>query len=132
MKIDLTGMRFNHLSVIRKSDKQSNRAAYWECLCDCGNKTIVSTYALRGGHTKSCGCLKHRSNVLALSLNQGYGSGCRDNGTPRSQCSRKGRGEKGYGIIQRYCLGAALQRAYGSARGLDRVREPACSLDGIH
>lgn len=66
MKIDLTGMRFNHLSVIRKSDKQSNRTAYWECLCDCGNTTIVSTYALRGGHTKSCGCLKHRSNAKDL------------------------------------------------------------------
>lgn len=29
----------------------------WECMCDCGNTTIVAGNHLRSGETKSCGCL---------------------------------------------------------------------------
>ena len=32
----------------------------WKCECDCGNHSIVSTYKLTSGHTKSCGCLKNK------------------------------------------------------------------------
>lgn len=28
----------------------------WECICDCGNTTKLSTDAIRSGKTKSCGC----------------------------------------------------------------------------
>ena len=34
-----------------------NRAV-WKCLCDCDNKVNVISCNLRGGKTKSCGCLK--------------------------------------------------------------------------
>ena len=30
----------------------------WNCLCDCGESTIVSSAHLRSGHTTSCGCYK--------------------------------------------------------------------------
>ena len=29
-----------------------------ECICDCGNKTMVLLHNLRRGNTKSCGCIK--------------------------------------------------------------------------
>lgn len=29
----------------------------WECLCDCGNKTVVRSSHLSSGNNKSCGCL---------------------------------------------------------------------------
>ena len=32
----------------------------WECICDCGNRSVVSTNQLTSGHTKSCGCLTGR------------------------------------------------------------------------
>ena len=35
---------------------------YWECLCECGNKTIVSASYLRNGKIKSCGCLRKEGN----------------------------------------------------------------------
>ena len=28
----------------------------WLCKCDCGNYVTVNSYALRTGHTRSCGC----------------------------------------------------------------------------
>ena len=58
--IDLTGQKYNRLTVIeRASDyifKNGTRNTRWKCKCDCGNEVIVSTSHLRSGHTKSCGC----------------------------------------------------------------------------
>jgi len=59
--INLTGKRFGKLAVIKKVKPpmhlKSRGDTFWECLCDCGNKTIVRGYSLRN-KTKSCGCLK--------------------------------------------------------------------------
>lgn len=54
---DLTGMKFNRLTVLKKSDKKIRGKISWDCKCDCGNYTTVDTYKLKSGHTKSCGCL---------------------------------------------------------------------------
>ena len=53
---DLRGMRFGNLVPIRWL-----RGGMWECLCDCGNKTIVDTRNLKSGHTTSCGCQRRTS-----------------------------------------------------------------------
>ncbi len=53
---DLTNRNFGKLTVIERSGKGS--PIKWGCLCDCGNYTIVIADNLRGGHTKSCGCLR--------------------------------------------------------------------------
>lgn len=56
--IDITGQRFGKLTVLRfdKTDKRGEK--FWMCQCDCGNLTSVSSYKLRTGYTKSCGCLQ--------------------------------------------------------------------------
>lgn len=54
--IDLKGCRFGRL-VVKEVIRQKGKI-YWECLCDCGNKVIVSGCHLRSGHTQSCGCLQ--------------------------------------------------------------------------
>ena len=54
-KIDITGQRFNKLLVLREYGRK-HKEVTWECLCDCGNITIVPSYAIRTGATKSCGC----------------------------------------------------------------------------
>lgn len=56
---DLTGQKFNLLTV--KGMAQRN-PIYWECVCDCGNTTLVRTSNLTGGKVKSCGCLQHKGN----------------------------------------------------------------------
>lgn len=58
--IDLTGQKYGHLTVIEQAGRKNGRIA-WLCECECGNKTIVTSNALRTGNTKSCGCsLKYR------------------------------------------------------------------------
>ena len=53
--IDLTGQRFGRLVVVKRVENKGKSVA-WECICDCGNKKIVTSIGLTRGHTKSCGC----------------------------------------------------------------------------
>lgn len=52
--IDLTGRRFNHLTVIGRADNDKWGKAQWKCVCDCGNECVVMRSNLK--HQKSCGC----------------------------------------------------------------------------
>ena len=58
---DLTEQRFGRLVALRPTgEKTSKRCMIWECQCDCGNVTRVSTDQLKKGEnggTKSCGCI---------------------------------------------------------------------------
>lgn len=56
--IDLTGKKIGRLKVIKKTDMRQNRNIVWECVCECGTKTLVTTPNLNSGRIKSCGCLK--------------------------------------------------------------------------
>ena len=58
--IDLTGQRFERLTVVRMVGRKG--VSLWECRCDCGNVTNVWYPALTTGKTKSCGCF-HRDRV---------------------------------------------------------------------
>ena len=53
---DLTGQRFNRLTVISFSHMGRHRNAVWFCRCDCGQGRLVASGHLISGHTKSCGC----------------------------------------------------------------------------
>lgn len=61
-KKNLTGLVFGRLTVIDKSNIQKANSR-WNCICSCGNKSVVIGSKLISGHTKSCGCL--RSDVLS-------------------------------------------------------------------
>ena len=54
--VDLTGKKFNHLTVISFSHSTSHKV-FWNCLCDCGKATVVRGDYLKNGKTTSCGCV---------------------------------------------------------------------------
>jgi hypothetical protein len=54
--IDLTGKEFGNLTVIRRVISKTT-FIFWYCKCACGGEAVVAGNNLRGGHTKSCGCL---------------------------------------------------------------------------
>lgn len=57
--IDLTGMKFGHLTVLYRSEKVGNKGQiYWHCICDCADKKEKDFlgYSLRNGESTSCGC----------------------------------------------------------------------------
>lgn len=57
--IDLTGKKFNMLTVLELHDKE-NGIARWKCQCECGNISIVRGGNLKSGAVKSCGCMSSR------------------------------------------------------------------------
>ena len=69
---DLTGQKFNYLTVLHITDKRQNGSVVWHCKCDCGNQCDVVSTSLIKGRTKSCGCWKKirdkmpKGNVIDL------------------------------------------------------------------
>lgn len=58
MKIkDLTGLKFNRLTVVHLVGTDARGKAEWECRCDCGKTKVTNATNLKTGNTKSCGCL---------------------------------------------------------------------------
>lgn len=55
---DLTGEKFERLTVIRQQGRDKHLNVIWECICDCGEKCHITTQSLTSGNTKSCGCFK--------------------------------------------------------------------------
>jgi hypothetical protein len=58
--LDLIGKTFGRLKVIKRVPKPKHvkkKQIYWECICECGQKSIVCTANLKNGNSKSCGCL---------------------------------------------------------------------------
>lgn len=65
---DLTGKIFGLLKVVKRIGTAKNRTPLWECLCCCGNITIVRSNHLMHNHTTSCGCYqKKKASIVASS-----------------------------------------------------------------
>ena len=56
--VSLTNERFDRLVCVKPTNRRLHRSVVWECRCDCGNLTYVSTRDLKSKNTKSCGCLR--------------------------------------------------------------------------
>ena len=56
-RADMVGKRFGRITVISYSHTAKNGSAYWNVLCDCGNRKVICGGNLRSGATKSCGCI---------------------------------------------------------------------------
>lgn len=58
---DITGQRFGRLVAIRPAASNSRGDALWLCRCNCGFEKIIRGTDLRGGYTRSCGCLNQEA-----------------------------------------------------------------------
>lgn len=82
---DLTGEIFGNLKVIKRDkdyiSPSGKKYVKYLCLCNCGNKVIISSSNLtrKNNATKSCGCLqiksvkKYKQNIYDLSGEYGIG-----------------------------------------------------------
>lgn len=73
--IDMTGMTFGRLCVLKMAGVSKFRIILWECQCSCGAKKIINGMRLRNGSTKSCGCLQREkaSQRATNLLGQSFG-----------------------------------------------------------
>lgn len=54
--LNLKGIRFGRLVVLKRVAKRNSNQSYWLCKCDCGKKTICRGAHLTAGKIRSCGC----------------------------------------------------------------------------
>lgn len=54
----MKGIKFGRLTVLSFHGKAKDRHSLWNCKCSCGRSKVVSQNHLKGGKTKSCGCLR--------------------------------------------------------------------------
>lgn len=67
--VDLSGHRFNRLTVLR-ADRRGNQLV-WVCQCVCGGTVTLRTARITGSRpTRSCGCLQ-RETVSAIRTTHG-------------------------------------------------------------
>lgn len=65
--IDLTGRKFERLTVLEMAGKDKHGRILWNVICDCdiNNKPFsVLGQSLREGNTKSCGCLQKEISTI--------------------------------------------------------------------
>jgi hypothetical protein len=67
----VVGSVIHRLTVVAEADRASYGHRRWVCECSCGNTTIVSQPNLRGGQTRSCGCLL-RERTIERNTTHGY------------------------------------------------------------
>ncbi len=64
---DLCGTRFARLTVVSFAGRRiypDQTKPLWNCVCDCGNTTVVQGGKLRSGVTRSCGCLVREAHYI--------------------------------------------------------------------
>jgi len=60
---DISGKRFNGLTAINFHHKDEKDNPIWIFRCDCGKEVLLARKKVVSGHTKSCGCKKHKKNL---------------------------------------------------------------------
>ena len=70
--INLIGHTYGRLTVFGYAGKKGKHH-YWRCSCDCSKRSVVTSTALRSGHTKSCGCY-HKERTSEVHLTHGKSS----------------------------------------------------------
>ena len=56
--VDISGNKYNKLTVLGFDHIGERRRSYWKCQCDCGNIVVLrkDDFIYPYSHTKSCGC----------------------------------------------------------------------------
>lgn len=70
---DLTGQKFGKWIVLKRDVNVKDNKTKLVCKCECGNIVSVRGDALKGGFSKSCGCIQKKYNNYDLSGKYGIG-----------------------------------------------------------
>lgn len=69
--IDMTGLRYNRLLILKQNGVNHKGQKTWLCRCDCGTEKVIGGYEIRIGKTKSCGCLNAEHFAIGLRYKHG-------------------------------------------------------------
>jgi len=67
VQTDLSGQKFGDLTAVNLSRVTSEMPykSFWNCKCICGKTKEVTTFHLKSGITKNCGCKPHEHKSTA-------------------------------------------------------------------
>lgn len=71
-KVDIIGHVFGKLTVLSEA-ASSSKVRKVLCSCACGGEAVVTVDKLRGGRTRSCGCLKSEKQSTKFLSGERYG-----------------------------------------------------------
>ena len=127
------GDRFGRLKVLSLNGRGSRGDILWDCLCECGNISVVASSSLTRGHTNSCGCyaidkIKEASTKHGMykskiySVWQGMKARC-DN---KDNIEYKNYGERGIAVCEEWrtftnFLMWAKSSGYSEELSIDRI-----------
>lgn len=57
---DLTGQRFGQLTAVSYAGRNVSGSTQWLWKCDCGSQVIALSSNVKGGKSRSCGCLQRK------------------------------------------------------------------------
>ena len=62
---NIIGKKFNHLTVLEKTEKRSGGKIVYKCICDCEKQSevFVTKTDLENNHTISCGCARRKNSI---------------------------------------------------------------------
>lgn len=90
-RLQLIGLVFGRLLVIKEDKSEKHQASWWLCQCDCGETAICSGRDLNAGSVRSCGCLAwERSHKLGIA-SRTHNWSRKGNKTYRAWCAMRRR-----------------------------------------
>ena len=117
---NIIGKKFNHLTVLEKSEKRIGGKIGYKCQCDCEKKTIlyVSKTDLENNHTTSCGCARRKYKIGDIISNKqiiGYIGSKNNNGHYyyKVKCLLCGREYEAIGQTLEKTVGCGCQKSIG-------------------
>ena len=117
---NIIGKKFNHLTVLDKSEKRIGGKIGYKCQCDCEKKTIlyVSKTDLENNHTTSCGCARRKYKIDDIISNKqiiGYVGSKNNNGHYyyKVKCLLCGREYEALGQTLEKTIGCGCQKSIG-------------------
>ena len=117
---NIIGKKYNHLTVLDKSEKRIGGKIGYKCQCDCEKKTIlyVSKTDLENNHTTSCGCARRKYKIDDIISNKqiiGYIGSKNNNGHYyyKVKCLLCGREYEALGQTLEKTIGCGCQKSIG-------------------
>lgn len=117
---NIIGKKYNHLTVLEKSEKRIGGKIGYKCQCDCEKKTIlyVSKTDLENNHTTSCGCARRKYKINDIISNKqiiGYVGSKNNNGHYyyKVKCLLCGREYEALGQTLEKTIGCGCQKSIG-------------------
>lgn len=105
---NIIGNRYGKLRVVGEVQKVINgtKRYYVECVCDCGKRTLCEKSKVKGGNTRSCGCMQYETRK-----------------TLGARTMKKPRGEAAFNLCYAAYKKSAKIRGYEFALSKDEFRD---------